>query len=326
MTRLPTTCVEIQERLLAVALDEPGATRGGVTDPVLEAHLQCCPRCRDEHARLRALETAVGAWRRLEPPAADLAGARARLDARLADLSRRTFTYHVVPSPLGNILIARSEHGVSLVEYLGRRRDPARSRLGRLAVEARPDGAELEALGRELLEYLAGRRTRLDWPLDLRLVRSAFHRAVLDATARIPYGAVISYAGLACEVGKPTGVRAVAQALRWNPLPIVVPCHRVIGSGGSLTGYAGNRTDLKERLLTTEGVRVVRVREDLRVLRQAMYVRTPSARFYCLPTCRWLARFPHPERLVLFGAREGAEAAGLRPCTECRPDLRPLPA
>src|SRR2546428_13074264 len=104
------------------------------------------------------------------------------------------------------------------------------------------------------MEYVEGKRTRLEWPLDLRLVRSDFHRHVLSATAEIPYGAVTSYAGLACQVGKPTAARAVAQALRWNPLPTVIPSHRVVGTSGALPGYAGGRIGLQQPLLRTEGI------------------------------------------------------------------------
>ncbi|MGH7860016.1 MAG: methylated-DNA--[protein]-cysteine S-methyltransferase, partial [Candidatus Binatia bacterium] len=197
------------------------------------------------------------------------------------------------------------------------------SRLGRVeGVEAIPDGAEAESLYRDLLEYVEGRCTRLDWPLDLRLARSPFHRAVLEATARIPYGAVRSYAGVANEIGKPTATRAVAQALRTNPLPIVVPCHRVIGTSGALTGYAGRRTSLKRQLLAVEGVPAVKWARDFRVPRESMYVFAPD-REYCLPTCEWVATTP-AQRLVLFGSRERAEAAGLEPCGECRPDLHPI--
>jgi O-6-methylguanine DNA methyltransferase len=190
-------------------------------------------------------------------------------------------------------------------------------------VEAQEDGAEIKALYRELLEHLDGKRTRLEWPLDLRLARSEFQRRVLQLTANIPYGAVVSYTGLAWKVGRPGTCRAVAQALRWNPLPIVVPCHRVIGAAAALTGYAGNRVDLKQRLLTTEGIPLVKTHRDPRIVREAMYVRYPGDEAYCLPTCASLTSLT-PARLTLFGSRQRAEAAGLRPCTDCRPDLHPI--
>src|SRR5439155_1635194 len=135
----------------------------------------------------------------------------------------------------------------------------------------------------------AADRVPLEWPLDLRLARSDFHRAVLQATAAIPYGAVTSYAGIATHVGNRSAVRAVAQALRWNPLPIVVPCHRVIGSSGSLTGYAGDKLPLKQQLLGVEGVPILRARRDFHVARDTMYVRDHDGREYCLPTCGSLA-------------------------------------
>src|SRR5437870_5503768 len=117
-------------------------------------------------------------------------------------------------------------------------------------------GPALVRLQRELLEYIGGARQDLGWTLDCRLTTSDFSRAVLEATAAIPYGAVASYAGVARRIGRPSAVRAVAQALRWNPLPIVVPCHRVIGTSGRLTGYAGDKLGLTQRLLSDEGIKL----------------------------------------------------------------------
>jgi hypothetical protein len=115
----------------------------------------------------------------------------------------------------------------------------------------------------------------------------------------------------------------VAQALRWNPIPIAIPCHRVIGSSGDLTGYAGDRLELKERLLTVEGVPTLSDRDDHRVNRGSMYVRHLEEAEYCLPTCGSLPMMSLAD-LTLFGSRDRAEAVGLAPCTSCRPDLHPL--
>ena len=320
MNAKPTGCVQIEPDLLAAAMGEaaPEALRH------VEGHVAICRPCRAEFERYRAVDRVVGAIRDEPLPAARVAQAREGLEARLADLRSRLLTYRIFPSPLGHILIARSEAGVSLVEYLERATSLRASRLSRAAgVEATQDGGELEVFYRELLEYLEGRRTRLDWPLDLRLARSAFHREVLRATAAIPYGAVVAYAGIARELGKPDAARAVAQALRWNPVPIVVPCHRVIGTSGSLTGYAGNKIGLKQRLLAVEGVPTARAQGDLRIVRDAMYVQSLGDREYCLPTCPSVAS-ASPARLALFASRERAEAAGLGPCTTCCPDLHPI--
>jgi O-6-methylguanine DNA methyltransferase len=211
---------------------------------------------------------------------------------------------------------------VSLIEYLDH---VGGSRLAQVSgVEIVDDNVEIEAIYRELVEYLEGKRTRFDWRLDLRFVRSEFQRLVLRTAAAIPYGAVTSYAGLAGEVGKPSASRAVAQALRWNPLPIVVPCHRIVGASGALVGYAGDKVDLKQRLLAREGVRTVMGRGVPRINRRSMYVSYPAEPAYCLPSCGWLATLEQPHRLRYFGSRSGAEAAGLVPCTDCRPDLHPI--
>lgn len=316
MRELPQGCQEIQDDLLAAAVAEAGPQ----AFHRVQAHVGRCAPCRGEFERYRAIDRAVGALRR-EPPGTELDRARAGLEVRLADLRSRLLTYRIFDSPLGRILIGRTEQGVSLVRYLGSRGGLGLVRAA--GVEAVADGAELERFSRELLEYLEGRRTRFEWPIDLRLARSDFHRTVLEAAARIPYGAVTSYANLAREVGRPAAVRAVAQALRKNPVPIVIPCHRVVGASGDLTGYAGNKIALKQRLLAVEGVPAVRTERDFRVLREAMYVTAPGEEAYCRPTCGSLPSVSLAW-LTLFASRECAEACGLRPCTSCRPDLHPI--
>src|SRR5262249_57464056 len=117
----------------------------------------------------------------------------------------RRIACRISPSSLGESLIGQSEQGVSLVEYLGSWRDLRHSRLAHMrGVEPVEDGAEVEARYRELMEYLEGKRTRLEWPLDLQLVRSNFHRHVLSATSEIPYRPVTSYPGLPCQLANPT--------------------------------------------------------------------------------------------------------------------------
>jgi methylated-DNA-[protein]-cysteine S-methyltransferase len=322
MTRKPNVCLEIEPDLVAAATGdaESGAARR------VERHIDSCGACRREFDRYREIDGAVGVLRRA-PAASGEARAREGLESRLAELRSRLVSYRVFPSPLGHILIARSEHGVSLVEYLHRGTDLRASRLSRVAgVELQEDGAEVETLHRELLEYLRGDRTRLEWPLDLRLARSDFHRAVLRATAAIPYGAVTSYAGIAAEIGKPAATRAVAQALRWNPLPIVVPCHRIVGTSGALTGYSGDRVGLKRELLAVEGIQSKGRRSDSRVARDTLYhYEANDQHEYCLPTCGDIARHPIG-RVTLLASRELAGSLGLVPCTSCRPDLHPLAA
>lgn len=321
MTRAPQSCRELEPDLIAVATAEarPTAARR------VERHLAGCASCRSELARYEAVEGLVTAYRDTRAPEADPTLARAQLESRLADLRSRIMRYGVFDSPLGPIAIGVSEHGVAMVEYV-RSADRTGGKLARrVGGEAVEDPRRTEGLYRELADYLDGRRTRLDWTLDLRRTRSDFQRRVLEATARLPYGAVTSYAGIAREIGAPRATRAVAQALRHNPLPIVVPCHRVIGSSGDLTGYAGTRVGLKRDLLAVEGVHTVAGRGDFHIDRRAVYYKVPDGGEYCLPTCGGILEKPLGD-FTVFGSRARAEAVGLQPCTDCRPDLHPLPA
>jgi methylated-DNA-[protein]-cysteine S-methyltransferase len=321
MTTKHPSCRAIELDLVATAT---GDVESRATDRV-QRHLRTCEPCREEFDRYRAVDH-VARGLRATPPAEALASSRAGLESRLADLRQRRVAYRIFPSPLGQILIGRSEHGIALVEYLGAGASLRASRLGRAeGVEAVEGGPELERLQRDLLDYIAGRRRDLDWSLDWRLASSDFARSVLEATAAIPYGAVASYAGVARRIGRPSAVRAVAQALRWNPLPIVVPCHRVIGTSGRLTGYAGDKLGLKQQLLGVEGVKLHPGRGDVSIAREAMYALGEGTTEYCLPTCGDIGT-RSLSMVTLFASRADAEARGLTPCADCRPDLHPLSA
>jgi methylated-DNA-[protein]-cysteine S-methyltransferase len=317
-SRQHPSCREIEPDLIALAAGE--ATAAAVQ--AVETHTAFCPGCRDALQEYRAVEGMVADLREVPLPSADSTLARAQLEARLADLRSRMMSFGLFGSPLGPILIARSELGIAMVEYLASE-DAAKSRLAKLGgddvIEHRSD---VERFHVELLDYLAGRRTRLEWPIDLRWTRSDFQRRVLEATGRLPYGAVTSYGHIARDVGSPSATRAVAQALRWNPLPIAIPCHRVVGGSGDLTGYAGKKIALKQRLLELEGVPVAES-ETPQIDRPAMYIRYQEGEEYCVPTCGDIGTMPLVD-LTLFGTRERAEAAGLTPCASCRPDLHPL--
>jgi len=111
--------------------------------------------------------------------------------------------------------------------------------------------APLEPVRRELEEYFAGRRRRFEISLDWTLI-GGFRRRVLRATSEIPFGGVLSYGEIAAEAGSPRGSRAAGNALGANPIPIVIPCHRVLRSGGALGGYGGG-LERKRLLLELEG-------------------------------------------------------------------------
>lgn len=313
-------CARIEVDLLSTAV---GEAEPAVAGRVAE-HVAACPGCRSEFAAYRAVDRGADALREMPLVAHDIARAREHLDSRLLDLRSRLVAYRVFDSPIGPVLLAHSEQGVVLLEYLHEGAAFAATRLARThGLELVEDRDDTDVLYREFRAYLEGRTRRLPWPLDLRLVRSPFQRAVLDRTGAIPYGAVVSYKRVAEDLGQPKAVRAVAQALRWNPVPVAIPCHRVVGTSGLLTGYAGGETGLKRRLLALEGVPVVPAHGDFEIARGAMYVLMPGDTEYCVPSCPSTEAL-HSGRPMFFGSRDRAEAAGLRPCTTCRPDLHPL--
>ncbi len=188
------------------------------------------------------------AAQRESPYLPDVSRAAAR--AGLLDVA-----YATLDSPVGTLLLARTPRGLVRLAYIDGAEDAVLEDLAlRISprVLAAPD--ELDQSRRELDEYFAGRRTRFGIPLDWRLTRG-FAQRVLQATARIPYGSVSSYKLVAGEAGSPRGSRAAGNALGRNPLPIVVPCHRVLQADGGLGGYTGG-VERKRQLLSVEGAPV----------------------------------------------------------------------
>ncbi|MCZ7525418.1 MAG: methylated-DNA--[protein]-cysteine S-methyltransferase [Acidimicrobiia bacterium] len=165
--------------------------------------------------------------------------------------------YATVESPVGPLLAAATPRGLVRLAFPGEAPDVV---VGQLAALVSPRVLELprrlDGARRELDEYFAGRRRAFDLPLDWSLVHG-FGRAVLRATARIPYGSTSTYARVAARAGNPRAARATGNALGANPIPIVIPCHRVLRTGGALGGYGGG-LPVKELLLELEGVHGVR--------------------------------------------------------------------
>ena len=176
---------------------------------------------------------------------------------RLLDRAEREglldVAYTEFDSPVGRLLLAATPRGLVRVTFPVE--SPERV-VEQLASSISPRVLEspkrLDDVRRELDRYFAGRLRDFDLPLDWQLTRG-FYRKVLRATARIPYGRTRSYSQLAKQAGSPRAVRATGTALGSNPLPIVVPCHRVLRSGGALGGYGGG-LEVKRSLLRLEGV------------------------------------------------------------------------
>ena len=198
----------------------------------------------DNHTLERAL--AAVASQEAEPPLPDLSDAAAA--AGLLDVA-----YATLDSPVGKILLATTERGLVRLAYLddGQEADSALSDLAaRISPRVLDAPRRLDQPRRELDEYFAGRRRRFELPLDWQLTHG-FGRRVLQATAQIPYGVVSTYKLVATEAGSPRGFRAAGNALGANPLPIIVPCHRVLHADGGLGGYTGG-LERKRRLLAVE--------------------------------------------------------------------------
>jgi O-6-methylguanine DNA methyltransferase len=217
-------------------------------------------------------------------------------------------------SPIGPLVVSWNGLGVSAVEAA---RDDAafeaahRARTGRPAYRADrlPD-----RLASAIARRLEGdRRVRID--LDLR-GHSEFERDVWQKALEIPRGEVRPYGWVAAEIGRPKAVRAVGTALGHNPVPLIVPCHRVVRTDGTLGQYSLGGPDNKRTILTSEGVDLPHLEE----LASAgiRYIGSDTTKIFCLPTCRHARRVTDRHRLEFHSMAEG-RARGYRPCHVCRP-------
>lgn len=178
--------------------------------------------------------------------------ASARVAPGAAEEGLLEVSYAEVASPLGPLLVAATPRGLVRVAYPDEGTDAVLVELAdRLSPRMLEAPGAVDEIRRELEEYFEGRRRRFEVPVDLELARG-FSRRVLRAAARIPYGRVSTYRQVASRAGSPRGSRAAGNALGRNPVPVVVPCHRVVHSGGGLGGYTGG-LDRKRFLLRLEG-------------------------------------------------------------------------
>lgn len=170
------------------------------------------------------------------------------LAERLVDVA-----YAPLDSPLGRLLVAATDRGLVRLAYEDDRGEGVVEELARLSPRVLEAPARLDAARRQLDEYFEGRRVRFELPLDLRFA-PGFRARILEAAARIPFGDVRTYRDVAADAGNARAVRAAGNALGANPVPIVVPCHRVVRSDGTLGGYVGG-LDRKRFLLDLEAAR-----------------------------------------------------------------------
>ena len=240
--------------------------------------------------------------------------ARRSFDGALKRARRPEAAVGVAPSPLGDLLVAMTGGGIVMIHYLAGDVASTIEKL-RPRLDLVEDPRAIKGVGEEIRRYLSGQAQALRRSVDLRLASSPFQQKVLRKLQEVPRGAVLSYQALGAAADAPKGARAVGNAMHNNPVPIYVPCHRVIASGGALGGYGGGARR-KVQLLRSEGF-------DL----GDGAVRLPSSavwghkgtRIYCRNDCRTAAGVDQ-SRILFFADPKDAKHAGLRPCKICRPE------
>jgi O-6-methylguanine DNA methyltransferase len=240
---------------------------------------------------------------------------RGKLDKALKRIRRPQAAVGVVKSKLGNLLVAMSARGIVLNHYLEDTSNVAAA-VAKLRLEFDPveDQRAVGEVGEEVNCYLTGEANVLRQNVDLTLAGNAFQKKVLDRLQTVPRGAVISYQALGAAVGSANSARAVGNALHNNPVPIYVPCHRVISSDGRIGGYGGGVLR-KLQLLRSEGFAVDNAAARIP---DGVVWGHGGTKIYCRPSCRTSARVDRA-RILFFADPEQAQRAGMRPCKICRP-------
>lgn len=219
--------------------------------------------------------------------------------------------YHLYPSAIGEVAVAFNPNGVSFVGLIGDGFvDRFTATFGRPLLPAQPPRQWEDRIATALEAGTPGRL-----PVDLRGT-TPFQSAVLGATSSIPKGEARPYGWLAQQVGSPGAVRAVGSALARNPVPLIIPCHRVVRSDGMIGNYSLVGPEVKRALLEVEGAQP----DQLEALagRGIKIQGNRSTGVYCYPTCRALRR-SKPENVVGFSSSARATDSGYRPCQVCRP-------
>jgi len=219
----------------------------------LERHTRQCPECR---LRLGAFRSAGLALERMfsrRPRRRDVAPAEKLIQAVLAQLPEQQLYYNTATfDRFGSILAAATDRGLCFVSFRPDAEEEYLEQWAEADFTVSRTRTALQETFRQLREYFGGKRERFDLPVDLRFA-SDFTRRVLEETTRVEYGHLRTYQEIANRIRRPRAVRAVGNALGRNPVPIVVPCHRVVATGGGLGGFTGG-LEYKRKLLAVEGI------------------------------------------------------------------------
>lgn len=243
--------------------------------------------------------------RRLRSPAPQIVTTGALLGAGVVD------GYARYDSPVGEVIVSFNLTGVSSVDLADD--DPETrftERLGRMMTPARPPQGWDTKIGRAIERGTPG-----DLPIDFRSV-TAFRRSVLEATASIPRGQVRSYGWLAHQVGNDGATRAVGSTMASNPVPLIVPCHRVVRTDGTIGNYSLGGPHNKRELLAHEGTDPEWLESLAR--RGVRFIGSDTTHIVCHPTCSHARRITDVH-LVEFRNLDAARDDGFRPCEVCRP-------
>jgi methylated-DNA-[protein]-cysteine S-methyltransferase len=240
--------------------------------------------------------------------------AHERIAHALELIRRPVVRVGVVESPLGRLLAAQSPRGLVALTYLDSREGNSTLAALRQKFDLVEDPETAAGIGREIERFLSGdleaiARRRI----DLSLVESPFQRRALTRLREVPPGSVVTYQALAASIGAPSSQRAIGNTMASNPIPIYVPCHRVIKSDGRIGNYGGG-VDRKLKLLRAEGFEVDR---GDRIPPQAVYGHWQS-RIFCRPTCSAVRRAER-RKWIIFTDPARARGAGMRACKLCRP-------
>ena len=222
--------------------------------------------------------------------------------------------YAAIDTQVGPVFVAWNTRGISMVSLAddaGRFEEQFGREIGRPLHRV---GALPPRLARAVERRLAGDRSA-PVPVDLR-GRSPFEEAVLRKALEIPAGEVRPYGWIAAEIGRPKAVRAVGTALGHNPIPLLIPCHRVVRSDGHIGQYSMGGPEVKRRVLTAEGLDLDRLESLAR--HGIRFIGSDSTRVFCMPTCRHARRITARHQ-VEFESLSDTARAGYRPCRVCRP-------
>jgi methylated-DNA-[protein]-cysteine S-methyltransferase len=240
--------------------------------------------------------------------------ARQRLARAIAPIRRSVAHVGIIDSRLGRLLVAESPRGLVALTYLDTSDGAATLKALKQRFDLVEDPQTAATIGGEIERHLAGDREAIAHrPIDLSLVVSSFQRRALSRLRDVPAGSVVTYQALAAAIGSPSSQRAVGTTMATNPLPIYIPCHRVIKSDGKIGNYGGG-VERKLKLLRAEGFEVDR---GDRIPAHVVYGHWQS-RIFCKPTCSAVHRAER-KKWIIFNDSGRARGAGMRACKICRP-------